>query len=305
MSGNSWQCLATLARNGVCHYQIARHEDRALHEDKAMYVRRTGRVLIALVVFHAGCARQPPARAPMAPAGGWPVAMQLGELANGESDPEQVRAADISILFVGNSHTMMHDLPNLVCKMMQFQSPHKKIYAHYIPVAYLEDVERNTKFSNEIESRAWKRVVLQAQKISASGKFDYSRKEGIEFAKLAKAHGAAVCFFAEWGLKDVEGNGPRTEKIYREMARAADVDVAPIGRAWDLALAQRPELPLHAGDGNHQSALGAFLTACVLVGRLTGESPAQLASFPYLDTDPMDRKLLADAAAKAIAERSE
>jgi len=60
-------------------------------------------------------------------------------------------------------------------------------------------------------------------------------------------------------------------------------------------------LPLHAGDGNHQSPLGAFLTACVLVGRLTGESPAGLASFPYPETDEKDRKFLADAAAVALA----
>jgi hypothetical protein len=85
------------------------------------------------------------------------------------------------------------------------------------------------------------------------------------------------------------------------MADAAGVRVAPVGRAWDLALSQRPDLPLHAADGNHQTALGAFLTACVLVGELTGESPADLASFPYPEASAADRQFMADAAARARA----
>jgi hypothetical protein len=79
------------------------------------------------------------------------------------------------------------------------------------------------------------------------------------------------------------------------------VGVAPVSRAWDLALSRRPELALHAADGNHQSALGAFLTACVLFGRLTGESPAALAPFPYAGASEKDRKFLAGAAAEALA----
>ena len=67
-----------------------------------------------------------------------------------------------------------------------------------------------------------------------------------------------------------------------------------------MALAARPELPLHSDDGNHQSPLGAFLTACVLYGLLTGDDPTTLASYPY-SADEKDRQFLAAIAAKAIA----
>jgi len=238
------------------------------------------------------------------PPGGGPVGVALGiggTSPDGKSDPDKVRDADVSILFVGNSHTSMHDLPNLVCRMIQFRHPGKKVYSHVIGVSFLEDVARNPACKGELETREWKYVVLQAQKISVSGRADYSRKEGIEFAKLAKARGATVVFFSEWGLKNVADNGPRHEKIYTEMARAAEATVAPIGRAWERALSQRPEMALHDLDGNHQSSLGAFLTACVLFGRLTGESPAELAAFPYPGADEKDRKFLADAAAATLA----
>jgi hypothetical protein len=196
---------------------------------------------------------------------------------------------------------MLYDLPHLVCAMIEFRHPEKKTFAHVVGVAFLEDVARDQTCREEIETRPWKYVVLQAQKISASGRFDYSRQEGIDIAKLAKARGATVFFFSEWGLKGVAGDGARQEKIYQEMARAAEVNVAPVGRAWDLALSQRPDMPLHAADGDHQSSLGAFLTACVLFAELTGESPAPLASFVYPEASESDRKFLADAAATALA----
>lgn len=80
------------------------------------------------------------------------------------------------------------------------------------------------------------------------------------------------------------------------------VGVAPVARAWDLALAGRPDLPLHSADGTHKSELGAFLTACVLFGRLTGENPAALAAYPYLAANEADRTFLAGIAAEALAE---
>lgn len=218
------------------------------------------------------------------------------------SDASRVRDADISVLFVGNSHTSFHDLPKLVNRMIQFHDPMKSVYTQTIGVNFLEDLAHDSRCQNEIQSRSWKFVVLQAQKISMSGKYDYSKQEGIAIARLARAKGATVYFFSEWGMRGIPGDGARQEKIYLEMARAADSKVTAISRAWDLALVARPELPLYESDGNHQSAVGAFLTACVLFGHLTGESPAGLATFDYPAVNEADRRFLAEMAAKAIAE---
>ncbi len=244
--------------------------------------------LLASVAGCGGCGRDPDR-------------LPVGATSGGVSDVEKVRSADVSILFVGNSHTSSHDLPNLVCEMIRFRHPEKTAYSHVVGVGFLEDVARDSRCREEIESRQWKFVVLQAQKISVSGQQEYSRAEGIEIAKLAKARGATVYFFCEWGLRGVADNGPRQEKVYREMAGEAGAGVAAVNRAWDAALAGRPDLPLYAADGNHQSATGAFLTAAYLYGKLTGESPAPLSAFAYPDVSDADRSFLAEAAAKAAA----
>jgi hypothetical protein len=217
-------------------------------------------------------------------------------------DPDQLRDADVSILFFGNSHTFMHDLPGLVRDLMIHANPgEKKVYVHLVTVGYLEDLATGPAGREALEAGPWKFVVLQAQKISMSGRYEYSRREGIDFAKLAKERGAQVVFFSEWGRKGIAADGERHEKVYREMAQAAGARVAAIGRAWDLALAERPDLALQAADGNHQSEVGAFLTACVLYGAVTGASPEALADFPYQGVQETDRAFLARTAARALA----
>jgi hypothetical protein len=227
------------------------------------------------------------------PAGG-------GQLPGPTSDPEVVKAADHSILFVGNSHTGFHDIPGLVARMIRHRHPGRTVVTQLVPAAFLEDAANNPTCRQEVESRPWKQVVLQAQKISVSGKFEYSRDGGIELAKAGKARGADVVFFAEWGLQGKEGDGAKQEQVYQEMGAASGARVACVGRAWEAALAVKPDLPLYSGDGNHQTSVGAFLTAAVLFGVLTGESPTVLADFPDPDTDEATRKLLTDSAAKAV-----
>ncbi|MBX9585417.1 MAG: hypothetical protein K2X87_34350, partial [Gemmataceae bacterium] len=209
--------------------------------------------------------------------------------------------ADLRVLFVGNSHTLGHDLPDLVGRMTHALRPDRTVYTHAVGLPFLDAAADDPTARDEVDARPWTHVVLQAQRISASGKREYSRAEGIDLARRAKDRGAAV-FFSEWGLKDDPTNGPRHERVYGEMAKEAGVRVAAVGRAWDLARAARPDLPLYEGDGNHQTATGAFLTAAVLAGRLTETSPAPLADFAYPEADADTRKLLADAAARA-AER--
>jgi hypothetical protein len=63
--------------------------------------------------------------------------------------------------------------------------------------------------------------------------------------------------------------------------------VAPVGQAWDLALARHPALTLHDGDGNHSAPAGAFLAALVIATTMTGTAPDTLPFIarPGVDAD--------------------
>ena len=142
------------------------------------------------------------------------------------------------MLYFGNSHTGHHDIPELVGRMIAFQASETHLLCVIIGCGFLEDAAANPTSKATIERHPWKFVVLQAQKISMSGKHKYSQKEGLGLAKAAKSRGASVLFFSEWGRRDVPKDGVVQESIYQEMADAAGVRVAPVGRAWDVALAE-------------------------------------------------------------------
>lgn len=243
---------------------------------------------VLLCALLAGCGKKPTAEID-----------DRSRILTAASDLEQVKAADISILFVGNSHTHFNDLTDTVAAMIRHRRPGQTVLVGGVMCGHLEDASADPLCRTEIETRPWKHVVLQAQKISESGKYDYSRAEGIELAKAAKDRGAAVHFYAEWGLRGKPDHGPRIEAVYRDMATQTGTTVAPVGRAWEIALAEKPYLPLYAPDGNHQSDMGAFLTAAVLFAAITGDDPLTLAGFDYPKADPATRELLLAAASKA------
>jgi hypothetical protein len=221
--------------------------------------------------------------------------------ATGLSDAEQIRAADVSILYIGNSHTHFNELTGIVTAMIRHRRPGQTVLTGGVMSAFLETAAADPQCRAEIDTRPWKHVVLQGQKISQSGRFEYSRAEGIELAKAARDRGATVHFYAEWGLQGKPGDGPRMEAVYQDMAKRSGATVAPVGRAWEIALAEKPDLPLYSEDGNHQTNTGAFLTAAVLFAAITGDDPLTLADFDSrVVADAATRRLLLAAASRAV-----
>ncbi len=187
------------------------------------------------------------------------------------SDKESVAQADISLLFVGNSHTTFHNLHELVGDLIRFRAPDKRVYTQAIGDTDLERAQNNPVVTSEINARTWNAVVLQGQSVSQSGKYLYSKKGALALGKQARAKGLRVLFYSEWGLRGVLGNSEHTEKIYNELAMETESELIPVGRVWARALESSPELNLFELDGNHQNRLGASLTALVIASTILKE----------------------------------
>jgi hypothetical protein len=259
-----------------------------------MTTRTLNRLTLVVGIFCLGCGGEQAASAP--PARQRAPIETRQTVQDDAADEAKIKSVDISVLFFGNSHTGHHDIPKLVGRMIAYRLPKLTYHSHFIGCGFLADAAANPNSKATIERHPWKFIVLQAQKISMSGKHRYSQKEGTALAKAARDRGAQAFFFSEWGRRDVPNDGVVQESIYQEMADAAGVCVAPVGRAWDVALAQKPTLPLYDSDGNHESAVGAFLTACVFFGLFTDADPAELASFDHLNLSREDRAVMANAA---------
>ena len=130
-------------------------------------------------------------------------------------------------------------------------------------------------------------MILQAQKYSSSGQFEYSTEEAKELMRVSRVQHAVPVMFPEWPRKDVDET-QRIFDLHVSIAQSEPACVAPIPQAFDLALARDPTLTLHAADGNHSAPAGAFLAALVLYATITGLSPLDLPALPQYPVERID-----------------
>lgn len=188
--------------------------------------------------------------------------------------------ADISLLFMGNSHTSFNDLTGMVADMVRAGSPGSTVSAVEAPgFMFLEERLHDSPSMALLRGQNWSYVILQAQKYSTSGEFEYSTEEARTLIRISREQRAVPVMFPEWPRRGVD----ETRRIYdlhAAIAQAEPACVAPVGQAWDLAMTRDPSLVLHAADGNHSEPAGAFLSALVLYATITGKSPLDLPTLP-------------------------
>jgi hypothetical protein len=207
---------------------------------------------------------------------------------------------DLSLLFMGNSHTEANDLTGMVADMVRAGKPGMTVAVVVAPGGmFLEERLQDAPTLALLRRQAWSHVILQAQKYSTSGQFTYSTAEARELIRMIRAQRGVPVMFPEWPRIGVD----ETQRIYDlhvSIAQAEPACVAPIGQAWDLALARDPSLTLHAPDGNHSAPAGAFLAALVLYATITGQSPLGLPPLPRYPVDVAVQATLRAIAAETV-----
>ena len=208
--------------------------------------------------------------------------------------------ADISLLFMGNSHTSFNDLTKMVADMVRAGKPGRTVASVEAPGSmFLEERLHDAPTIALLHSQDWSFVILQAQKYSTSGQFEYSTEEAQELIRISRQQHAVPVLFPEWPRRGID----ETQRIFDLHVSIAQVEpacVAPIPQAWDLALARNPTLTLHADDGNHSAPAGAFLAALVLYATITGQSPLDLPTLPQYPVDATVQETLRGIAAETV-----
>lgn len=208
--------------------------------------------------------------------------------------------ADIGMLFMGNSHTIVNNVDGMVTEMVRAVRPNRSVASLVAPgLMFLDERLRDVGSVNLLTRQSWSFVILQAQKYSTSGQFEYSTAAAEEFIRMSRRSNAVPIMFPEWPLRGVNET-MRIYDLHVSIAQRETACVAPIGQAWDLALARHPSLVLHAPDGNHSSPAGAFLAALILFSTITGLSPADLPPMPQITVDVDTQALLRAIAAETV-----
>jgi hypothetical protein len=208
--------------------------------------------------------------------------------------------AQVQLLFMGNSHTSVNDVPGMVAALVKATRPEKTVEAVTAPTwMSLEDRAKDAPSLALLRSRAWKFVVLQAQDYSSSGLFLYPIDGAVSLVGESRKVGAVPILFPEWprlGINETQ----RIYDLHLSIARQAPACVPPIPQAFDLSLARNPDIVLHAADGNHSAPAGAFLAALVIATTMTGVAPDTLPAITGFDIDAATQARLRSVAAETV-----
>ncbi|MBN2485534.1 MAG: hypothetical protein JXB34_06145 [Bacteroidales bacterium] len=188
----------------------------------------------------------------------------------------------LKVLFVGNSYTYVQNIPQVVSILSDSSDTKLVTRKSVVGGARLSEHWHGNRGLNTkelIETGNFDIVVLQDQSMSTIEQPDSVLKYIALFCGLARKHGAKPYLYMTWAREKVPQYLHVIEDVYTRAAKENNAVLVPVGKAWEKAKQIRPDIQLYVSDGSHQSALGAYLSACVFVAAILGEMPRQIPNY--------------------------
>ena len=210
------------------------------------------------------------------------------------------------ILFIGNSHTYLHYMPLLLTSLAKGRGQEITTCQSIGEGASLEWHWNRPETSELIVEGAWTHVVLQERSRGSIEDRSSMHSHARHLDQRVGETGARTVFFMTWAAKGQEKEQTTIAHAYRDIAHECDAMLAPVGKAWELALARKGCPDLFHRDGRHAGKAGAYLSACVLYSLLCGD-PIGLSHIIesedriLADLPNRDARLLQEAASEAVA----
>jgi hypothetical protein len=185
----------------------------------------------------------------------------------------------LKVLFAGNSYTYFENLPQVVSVLSEKTGTVLVTEKSTIGGAKLSEHwrgARGLKTREMIERGGYDIVVLQEWSLGTVSEEDSAVYYLGLFSDLVRKRGAKPYYYMTWAREKSPEQQAIISKVYRETALANDATVVPVGEAWAMAKAERPDLRLYFPDGSHPAESGTYLAACVFVATITGELPESI-----------------------------
>ncbi len=224
----------------------------------------------------------------------------LPETSPNQAVPDNRQLNSLQILLFGNSHSGSHNLPGTLQVLLQ-QGTRKTVSALRAGGAPYLDERLDDQVSRPLlENSQWSHLILQAQKYSTTGLYNYSTAGAKSWIALAKARGVTPVLFPEHPRAGNNEEGMRIFRLHQQIAAEQAACVAPVGPVWDQVLQQYPDLKLHSDDGNHAAPAGALLTAYILYEVISGRPADALPDLPDLAVPVSSQRILRQAASAGL-----
>lgn len=211
----------------------------------------------------------------------------------------------ISVLFVGNSFTFGHDLPDVVEEVADANGVDIDVDMIAVGGRFFDEHAADGPTMAALGSGDYDIVVLQEQSMAPSHSQtlrDRSIPGAERLVNEARSTGSRVVLFQTWG--HIAGNDIVGHSTYESMQAAliegyeaigsrTGTEVAPVGERWQESLSELPSVVLYADDGVHSSSGGAYLAAITIADTILVEP---ITEFPAVNVDDDTAQLLGQVA---------
>lgn len=210
----------------------------------------------------------------------------------------QVIPSITKILFIGNSHTYVNEIPVTVRQMANLSGDSTFIRQEAPGGMTLEEHSLSAQTLDAISAEKWDVVVLQGSgwknalptNMAESSVYPYAQIV-IDSIRSSNGQTRIVCYMTH-GYKngvlsfgdevwceqdplvcDYQGMQARIKDNYVEMIKRFSSELAPAGILWKIFMVENPDVVLYSTDGIHATPEGSYLSACTLYSLIFRKSP--------------------------------
>jgi hypothetical protein len=193
----------------------------------------------------------------------------------GELITPEPGTASKRLLFVGNSLTYTHNIPQLVQQLaMAAGKPEPVVVMRAGPNLGLEDHWRTGTVQRDLREGRYDVMILQQGPSTLAASGQDLLQWVVTLAQEATTHKTRTGVYAVAPPADGNFDGGITN--YRRAADSAKAAFYPVSQAWQEAQRLDPSLPLYGPDGFHPSPHGALLAAMVITGVIFDVDPTKM-----------------------------
>lgn len=182
----------------------------------------------------------------------------------------------MKILFIGNSHTFMNDMPALVRDMV------REVTGEECECVMLAYGGRSLKWHMSEEYFAVRFNILHGgydycvmQEVAHPMTSEDDTYESVrKITDLCRTAGTVPVIFETWAEKAMPEHQAEMNRRYHYIAGETGARLAPVGEIWKK-VKDDADIELYWRDGEHASPDGDYLTALVFTKVITGSMPAR------------------------------
>lgn len=177
---------------------------------------------------------------------------------------------DLSLLFIGNSHTYHNDMPLAVQRRAEEESRNCRVTMLAHPNWFLSRHAEEPEARFNILYGRYDYVILQ-EHAHPFGPEEEFLNAAMALNRMIREAGSTPVIYECWAKKDEPEKQAYMNEVHRCVAAEIGALVAPVGEKWRNGRESRPGPEMYDEDGAHASCAGSDFAAQVIWEEIRGD----------------------------------